>query len=276
MSLRAECVVRYARLDDCLAGADLRARLFGDEARQLERIADAARRRQWLAGRTLAREMLRETFVLNTNDAVQIVSRGEDGLGTHPLVNVNGRRLDCALSLSHTSRGVLVAVAVGDGNSLGVDLCDEVERFSPGFLRLWFTPGEQNWIQGDQGRAAKIWAVKEAVFKAVSQGAPWNPREIEVVPASAADAQAAELHAGPAAISTPNSFRCVYCGQAVEPLSLALRTVDGHTAAVACRSPGARIRFSVPLDAARDADRHVSESEVVVTPVGYSPRWIST
>jgi phosphopantetheinyl transferase len=272
MSLRSDCLVRYARLDDCLAMADLRAPLSRKEADHLERIADMSRRRQWLAGRVIARELLGEAFDLSAADDVQIISRGENGLGSRPLVTVNARRLDCGLSISHSSRGVLVALAPGGACSLGVDLCDEVESFTPGFLRLWFTPAEQIWMGGDRLRAATIWAIKEAVFKAISHGAAWNPREIEVFPQHNILGGSAAAHGG-------TGFRCEYLGQTVQPLSLRLHTVDGHTAAIACQARSARIRFTVPIGSTAPSRSQCVEpipAETFVNSVGSSPCWIST
>jgi phosphopantetheinyl transferase len=285
MSPRGDCLVRYARLDDCLAAADLRAPHFGDEARQFDRIADATRRRQWLAGRALARELLRESFGFADGNDVQIISRSENGLGMRPLVVADGCQLDCRLSISHTSRGVLVALAPQSECPIGVDLCDELDSFSPGFLRLWFTPAEQSWIDGDRRRAATIWAIKEAVFKAISQGAPWNPRELEVHPAND------DCVPATAAAAMPASFRCLYRGQVVQPLSLALRGIDGHTAAIACLALNAAIRFSVPIRSSRALELQSTSCDSVTTdrcdvdqiqaaasvpPVGHSPCWIST
>lgn len=275
MSRRGDVLVRYARLDDCLAGADLRAPLYGEEARQFDRIADRARRRQWLAGRVLARRLICETLKFTLDDDLQILSRTETNLGARPLVVANGERIDCGLSISHTTRGVLVALAPKSDCPLGVDLCDEIESFTPGFLRLWFTSREQSWISQDRNRAATIWTIKEAVFKAVSQGTPWNPREIEVCPAN--EVQQRSM----ATFAWPGRLGCNYRGQVIEPLSLALRTVDGHTAAIACVAPPAvratEIRFSVPIDEPpRKREQTTAHGAVSVPAFCPDPAWIST
>jgi phosphopantetheinyl transferase len=262
MNLQSDCLVRYARLDDCLAGGNPRAPHFGEEARQLDRIADAGRRRQWLAGRAVARELLRDTFGFNRQDNLEIISRNDNGLGMRPLVVANGCQIECGLSISHTPRGVLVALGPKNDYALGVDLCDGSESFTPGFLRLWFTTGEQSWIAGDRRRAAIVWSIKEAVFKAVSQGAPWNPRDIEVHSVSEPDAPGAETSA------LFNAFRCDYRSQAVTPLSLALRLVDGHTAAIACLSPNATIQFSVPLPSAREPQQQATTRSSIAANYG--------
>jgi phosphopantetheinyl transferase len=262
MNVSEDCLVRYARLDDCLTGADLRAPHYGDEARQFDRIADVGRRRQWLAGRALARQLLRDTFGFTRQDNLEIISRSENGLGSRPLVVANGCRLDCGLSISHTARGALVALTLKSDCAIGVDLCDGSESFTPGFLRLWFTSGEQSWIAGDRRLAAIVWSIKEAVFKAVSQGVPWNPREFEVHPVGDPNARGAET-------SAPlSAFRCDYRSQTVKPLSLALRLVDGHSAAIACLSPNATIRFSVPLPSARELQQQPTTAAIVL-PIEY-------
>jgi phosphopantetheinyl transferase len=266
MTDRDVCLVRYARLEDCLADAGLRSRLRGEEARHYDRIRDAARRRQWLAGRMLARELLCESLGLCNDRDLQIVSRNDSGLGSSPRVLLGNRLLDCPLSISHTSRGVLVALG-SNGHPVGVDLCD-VAPVAPGFLRLWFTPLEQSWIGTDRHRSATVWAIKEAVYKAVSQGAPWNPREIEV-------ATEIELaHESEAAADCSARFSCRCRGRLVEPLTLWLRNVEGQIAAVAWVARDAAIRRTQRV---RSLDAHVSQRSIaydIASPsrVGPAPR----
>jgi phosphopantetheinyl transferase len=211
---RDTCLTRYARLDELLAGTADPDWLRGDELREFDRIHDRSRQQQWLAGRLLSRALLVETFSLDSGCQLQILSRDDRNLGVSPRVLLEGRELDCGLSIAHSQRGVLVAVSAARSISVGVDLCDALVA-TPGFLRLWFTAAEQNWIQADSSRAATAWATKEAVYKAMGQGAAWNPREIELL--SAAD----------------GGYACRYQGRPVESLTLVVCELDGHVAAIA-------------------------------------------
>lgn len=239
MTRRLTCHARYARVDQCLQGAALRLLLRGAEAEQFARIHDEPRRRQWLAGRVVARELLCETLGLTSDRDLQIISRNTRSLGMAPCVTLAGRPLDGTLSISHTPRGVLVALGAGGEQGLGVDLCADVST-APGFLRLWFTPGEERWIESNRLRAATLWAIKEAVYKAVSNGAPWNPREIEVSPDHA------------------SGVSCRFQGQVVTPLTLRRQTVDGHVAVIACLANDAEICLTQPGRSPRETRRRSS------------------
>lgn len=210
---RDTCLTRYARLDMLLGDAGTGDWLGGEELREFDRIRNTARQQQWLAGRLLSRELLAEAFSLDSDQKLQILSRDDRNLGVSPRVLIEGRELNCGLSIAHSQRGVLVAVSAARSLAIGVDLCEGLVA-TPGFLRLWFTAAEQNWIQADSSRAATVWAIKEAVYKALSQGAAWNPREVEVLPAA------------------ESSFACRYQGRKV-PLTLNVFELDRHVAAIA-------------------------------------------
>jgi phosphopantetheinyl transferase len=220
---KLNCLARYAPLSPSwLPSSDLNW-LRGAERREYERIADAARARQWLAGRLLARAVLHEAGVCVPSDSVQVLTRNERGLGAAPRLLQKRRPLDVSLSIAHSDEGVLVAL--NESVSLGVDVCRQVPT-SEGFLRLWFSAAEQSWIAADRRRAATVWGIKEAVYKAVGNGAGWNPRDVEVEPG------ALELAAK-------------YHGQTVEPLSIETFEVDGQVAVVAVRAEHAAIDFQV-------------------------------
>lgn len=218
---RDTCLTRYARLDVLSHGTGGGRWLRGDELREYNRIHDRARQEQWLAGRTLSRALLAEAFSLDADCQLQILSRDERELGVSPRVSLAGRELECGLSIAHSQRGVLVAVSAGR-SVIGVDLCDALTA-TPGFLRLWFTAAEQSWIQADSTRAATAWAIKEAVYKAIGQGAAWNPREVEVLRAAA------------------GGYECRYQGQPVERLALVVCGLDGHVAAIASSDRDVRL-----------------------------------
>jgi|GEM_PF-1491522 len=214
MTFNDNCLVRYRPIEKCLPNDAAIAQLVGAEAQQFARLRDPGRRRQWLAARDVARELVRQALQLRSEPAIEIITRNERNLGVSPIVLVSGQRCEISLSISHTARGVLVAATADIATAVGADLCEDLP-IKTGFLQAWFSPSEQLWIAGNNRRAATIWAIKEAVFKAASQGAPWNPREIEV-----------SHHAG--------GFRCQYQGQPVSPATLRVEVIDGQIAAIAC------------------------------------------
>jgi phosphopantetheinyl transferase len=185
------CLWRYARLDDSLdtGCADGAAAWLSDQERQgWRRIGDGTRRRSWLAGRALVKRLVFATLAPAESRAIkpqqiEVDSGGAGRPGKRPVVSIDGHRWRRAISITHTAEAVLVAVAARPEVALGVDLVGDVS-FGRGFQRLWFTAAERRHVAGhrQQQRAARIWAVKEAVFKACNRGEAFRPATINVIP----------------------------------------------------------------------------------------------
>jgi 4'-phosphopantetheinyl transferase len=175
---------RYA----AIAALDLPAPglwLAAGERGELARLRDPGRRNAWLAGRWLAKRLLSErlNFRLEPEElgAIEICSR-QDGKLVRPQANAEGIHGDWRLSIAHTERGVLVAVAPVE-IAIGVDLVQERERPAPGFDQVWFTSDEQDWIaSGPRRRRLALWAAKEAVYKALNCGEPFRPHDWLLAP----------------------------------------------------------------------------------------------
>jgi hypothetical protein len=210
--------------------------LGADERAELGRLSDWRRRRQWLAGRWTSKLLIRREIDGFSNDGrcdvgehddfseIQISTRDARGRGRRPFITIGGRELPWSLSISHSERGVLVALAATDQCSLGVDLASKAAH-DAGFLRLWFTPGERCWIEADPSRrAAVLWAMKEATYKAYQSGEGWSPRKIEVRPL---------LH---------NRFACFFRDRLLRSLWTDVLDIDDQIAAVVClpRTPESR------------------------------------
>ncbi len=148
------------------------------------------RQATWLAGRVLAKQLIAECLG-ERNDRraaispreIHIESRSpQKHLGARPTVFVSGRELDWGLSIAHSGRGVLVAVALDA--SVGVDLVSSEECRAES-LAWCFSSAERRWLATlpAHGRGAeRLWAMKEAVFKACHAGEGFAPQRIEIVP----------------------------------------------------------------------------------------------
>lgn len=146
----------------------------------------------WLLGRLLAKQLLMERLSeLNTGHAPATPDRIEiystDGLGraVRPWVVIDGRSQPWILSIAHSSRSVLVALSDSSDVGVGVDLAS-IGAVSDAIVELWFTPGETTWVRESERveqarRAATIWALKEAIYKATNRGDQFRPRQIDVV-----------------------------------------------------------------------------------------------
>jgi phosphopantetheinyl transferase len=191
---------RYASVRDLPPGPALVASWLSPAERETWRgIRSSERRDAWLAGRWLAKRVLSEYLppiagrrpTLSPGE-IDIRSRsGAKGLGERPRVFLAGVAVDWSLSIAHTRQGVLVAVATEPGIWLGVDLVGPDAARSES-LAWCFTPAERRWLAAapPNGRASeRLWAMKEAVFKACQRGEGFAPQRIEVVSDPAVDSR---------------------------------------------------------------------------------------
>jgi phosphopantetheinyl transferase (holo-ACP synthase) len=168
------------------ASAALESWLHPRECDELQRYRDPAARDAWLAGRTVAKQLVLDALVRNHalhRDAaeVEICSRDDAGRQVRPRIRVADRLLPWCLSISHTANGVLAALSLDPRVRVGVDLAPLVER-SAGFLRVWFTERERERLyNAGPLEIARYWAAKEAAYKAVNNGQSFAPRRVEVL-----------------------------------------------------------------------------------------------
>jgi phosphopantetheinyl transferase len=85
------------------------------------------------------------------------------------------------MTASHYGNAVIVAVAEANSIRVGIDLV-AAEAVTPSVQRMWFTWREQQRAARSPLTAARIWAAKEAAYKALQQGEPFFPQHIEAVP----------------------------------------------------------------------------------------------
>lgn len=153
-------------------------------------LRNPSRRRNWLLGRIATKQLISEASgsaeisLVSDPRRIEIFSRDERGRGARPRVYIDGRMQRHALSIAHTEKSVVVALALEDGTVPGIDVTP-VQTQSDGFLQLWFTPAEQEHVsQADPDQRARIistiWAMKEAYYKATNVGLPFLPAAIEV------------------------------------------------------------------------------------------------
>jgi len=184
-------VLKYAALDELqllAQSAPLDHWLSAAECDVYNQWNDAQRRATWLGGRLLAKQLILDQLFANSNRSVvhheiEIHTGLPRNRRERPQISIAGRRLSQSLSITHTSRGVMVALATHSSLRVGVDLV-EAKIFTPGFIRYWFTEAEQNWIlqNGQPDQVAAIWAMKEALYKACNEGEGFSPRSIQVLP----------------------------------------------------------------------------------------------
>ena len=93
-----------------------------------------------------------------------------------PVLLVAGRPTGMAVSISHVEG--LVAAAVGSTAGVGIDLVDPAEAGRG--LDFWFTP-EELALEPDEGLLrARLWAAKEAAYKAAGLDEELRPRTVAI------------------------------------------------------------------------------------------------
>lgn len=154
------------------------------ECAELAQLRHPERREAWLAGRLLSKQLIAAESGTAESDgrSIEVRSRDVHGKGTRPTISIGGSlREDWSLSISHSDTAVFVVLSTAANLSVGIDLAP-MTTYPSGFLKVWFTPREQQQVRtAGSRRAAEVWAVKEAVYKASNRGETFAPRRIEVL-----------------------------------------------------------------------------------------------
>ncbi|MFN3153269.1 4'-phosphopantetheinyl transferase family protein [Bremerella sp.] len=204
-------IVRYVANLEKLGIPETTTWLTELELSELSFWKDATRRRQWLAGRWVAKRLVTRSSQIDMLREVEILSRGEDGLGKSPTVSIRGDTSSYRLSISHNNRSILVGITSCHA-AIGVDVASGVPE-TPSFRTRWFSQQETKWIESDiASRLPLAWALKESIFKAFGNGSKWDPRSIELVKVN------------------QNRVQSRIRGIEVEPLSMWIRTTKGGVA----------------------------------------------
>lgn len=124
------------------------------------------------AARALAEDVAAAALERDRRD-LRIASLPPSG---RPVLLVAGRATGMAVSLSHVEG--LVAAAVGSTAGVGIDLVDPAEAGRG--LDFWFTP-EELALEPDEGLLrARLWAAKEAAYKAAGLDEELRPRTVAI------------------------------------------------------------------------------------------------
>jgi len=154
------------------------------------RMRDGEVRDAWLTARLAAKRLVAARLpgwpaerVRPYLAGIEIDSRDARGRGARPRALVGGREVAIALSIAHAGDRVLVAVGPAAA-PLGVDLTPATAFVRPA-CRWWLTTAEHHDARLLSGaaaaeQAARLWSIKEAVYKAVLGAEPFRPRAIEV------------------------------------------------------------------------------------------------
>lgn len=229
-----QTAVRYASFDTLRASAGDNAPPWlrgANELAELKRLTAESRQQTWMWGRILSRQLLRECGVVcaSSSEQLEILSINAFGRNDRPAVYVDGVLQAVSLSISHSDRGILVALSAT--MRVGVDLVD-LEQGPLDFLWVWMTNSERAGMhRSDLRQLATVWAVKEAVYKAVNEGESFSPLSVTVVE------------------GTHGRYSCFYRNRDMTSIChIHINEMDSHLAAV--------VEYGIPLD---NADRKMRQ-----------------
>jgi len=178
----------HAEALDATKLAEYESLLTAEEALVLARLQHVERRAEWVLGRSAARQLV-QRYLLDKDGVAPdhcAISILPDATGA-PHVEMNGGRLDVALSISH-SEGTAFCALVGEaGVRVGVDI-EGIAARGAQFLRDFLSAEERAFVAGvaaDERNTiiTAIWCGKEAYFKALGTGLPLKTRAITCLPA---------------------------------------------------------------------------------------------
>ncbi len=172
--------------------ATLKRYLAPQEQARFKELKTDKRKIDWLAGRIVAKRLIRESHFAHDGaivpySAINIVP---DELGA-PQVSIAGEKAGSQrISISHSAGCAAAMLSVEPGVRPGIDV-ESVEARDPSFIRDYFTDAERAAAKGrDPAHLfTAVWAVKEAVVKALGIGARVDLREIEAVPRMSAGSE---------------------------------------------------------------------------------------
>lgn len=147
------------------------------ERATLARLSVPKRRREWLAGRVAAKELVRRRHRIAGEDALQrieIVVQREGPNRGKPSYRIDESPGPFDLSISHSGDRAVAALASSPQEQIGIDI-EQIEARGESFEALALSTAERTLVSrlAGEDRAVAVtqrWALKEALSKALGAG----------------------------------------------------------------------------------------------------------
>ena len=149
-----------------------------DEKKILNGFRFPKRRAEWKLGRYTAKRALSAYASVEQLARIEVVA-AKDGA---PEAFVDGRSMDCAISISH--RENVAACVIAEHGAVGCDL-EAIEPRTTRFVNDFFTERERIEVERASDdlrdlRVALTWSAKESTLKALRVGLRRDTRSVEV------------------------------------------------------------------------------------------------
>ena len=150
-----------------------------DEMRYARTIKNTKVRHGFYAGRYCIKHLFSiQQSIPFSFPSVNVISRNSSGQGIRPFLSVNDKAVDCGVSITHSDMAVFVMLTKS-GISPGCDIVP-LGSINKKVCKHFFNAKEQALCKLDSNNADKIWAVKEASYKAGNTGQTFSPKHWNV------------------------------------------------------------------------------------------------
>lgn len=158
--------------------------LSAQEQARFAELKTDKRRVDWLAGRIVAKRLIRAVRFGDEGAIVpyHAIAISPDALGAPQVKVVGERGPGPRISISHTAGVAAAMISSHDKVMPGIDI-EQIEPRDPSFIATYFTADERKAIEqcdDPDETSTAMWALKEAMLKALGIGARVDLREISI------------------------------------------------------------------------------------------------
>ena len=153
------------------------------ELQKLSTLRFPKRRNEWLMGRWAAKSLIQSipAYQHFSLDEIEIQNGSE---GAPYFRSPGGSASPDCLTISHSGRFALCALALGSDLRVGADL-EKIEPRTETFIQDYFSPAERQLVDTYPAEIRAtvvnlIWSAKESMLKALGVGLHWDTRQVEI------------------------------------------------------------------------------------------------
>ncbi len=164
------------RATEFTPGDFIRSFLSPEELEVVNQFKSLKKQIEWMAGRSLVKEMVCGTAQEGTKAweiAIAYREQGAPFLPRYPKIHI---------SITHSGDYAAVALCQHGSRTMGLDLEEIGPAPDAGFMKLAFTPAEREYMENDPMKIFRGWTLKEAFLKYIKKGFNENLHKVEIFP----------------------------------------------------------------------------------------------
>jgi 4'-phosphopantetheinyl transferase len=144
------------------------------ELEAVNRFKSLKKQVEWMAGRSLTKEMVCAVTPKGTTASDITISYRDEGAPFLP------RYPGIHISITHSGNYAAVALCCDANRTMGLDLEEIGPAPDTGFMRLAFTPAEREYMEDDPMKIFRSWTLKEAFLKYIKKGFNESLHQVEI------------------------------------------------------------------------------------------------